>query len=46
MTSPLDPGRFGPDLFGDAAISDETRAFNAMLVRVMTPLADWWDVGA
>jgi len=38
---PLDPA-----VFADSAISDETRAFNAMLVKLMTPLPEWWDVGA
>ncbi len=38
---PLDPA-----VFADRAISDETRAFNDMLVKLMTPLPEWWDVGA
>ncbi len=38
---PLDPA-----LFADSAISPETKAFNEMLVKLMTPLSDWWVVGA
>ena len=37
---------FDPKLYGDAAISAETRALNASLVDIMTPLPNWWDIGA
>jgi acetyl esterase len=40
-TLPLDPA-----LFADSAISDETRAFNAKLVELLTPMPEWWDIGA
>ena len=39
--NPLDPDLFRPD-----AISDETRRFNEVIVKLFTPLPDWWEVGA
>lgn len=39
-------GALDPAVFGDAAISEETRAFNAMLVKLLTPMPEWWEVGA
>jgi acetyl esterase len=39
--NPLHPGLFAP-----SAVSDETRAINATVVRMMTGMEDWWDVGA
>ncbi len=38
---PLDPA-----IFADSAISDETRNFNALLIKLMTPMPEWWDTGA
>jgi len=38
---PLDP-----TLFADSAISPETKAFNEMLVKLLTPMPEWWVVGA
>jgi acetyl esterase/lipase len=40
-TGPLDP-----QWFADAAIDAETAAFNAALVKIMTPLPNWWEIGA
>ena len=37
---------FDPQLYSDAAVSAETRALNASLVEIMTPLPNWWEVGA
>ena len=39
--NPLDPALFRPE-----AISDETRQFNEMIVKLLTPMPDWWVVGA
>lgn len=39
--TPLDPA-----IFADSAISNETRTFNELLVKLMTPMPEWWDVGA
>src|ERR1700735_1812890 len=39
--NPLDPA-----LFGAEAISEETRRFNEEIVRLLTPMPDWWGVGA
>jgi acetyl esterase len=39
--NPLDPALFRPE-----AISDETRRFNEVVVKLFTPLSDWWVVGA
>jgi acetyl esterase len=41
MTNPLDPTLFRAD-----AISEETRQFNAGIIRLLTPTPNWWDVGA
>jgi len=38
--------KLDPALFGDAAISDETRAMNAAIVAAMKDLPEWWDIGA
>lgn len=40
-TNPLDPALFRPE-----AISDETRRFNEQILRLFTPVPNWWDVGA
>lgn len=40
-TGPLDPAWFAPE-----AVDAETAALNAALVNVMTPLPNWWQVGA
>lgn len=40
-TNPLDPALFSP-----SAVDPETRALNAKLVELMTPMAEWWEVGA
>jgi acetyl esterase/lipase len=37
----LDPAVFDP-----AAIPDEIHALNASIVALMTPMPEWWDVGA
>jgi len=37
---------FDPKLYSDASISPETRALNAQLVALMTPLPNWWEFGA
>jgi acetyl esterase/lipase len=34
------------ELFHPAAVADETQAFNNALVALMTPLPEWWEVGA
>src|SRR5271170_5678785 len=39
--NPLDPALFRPE-----AISEETRRFNAEIIRVFTPVPNWWEVGA
>ncbi len=41
MTNPLDPGLFRPD-----AVAPETRALNETMVKLLTPMPDWWVVGA
>jgi acetyl esterase len=41
MTTSLDP-----DLFKPEAISEETATFNSRLVALMTPMPEWWVVGA
>jgi len=33
-------------VFGSEAISEETRRFNEELIKVFTPLPNWWEVGA
>ena len=42
MTSSL----LNPDLFRPDAVSEETRTLNAAIVQAMTPMPEWWDVGA
>jgi acetyl esterase len=37
---------FDPDLFRPEAIAEETRRFNEELIKLLTPMANWWDVGA
>ena len=44
--SAMNDNPFDPKLYGDAAISAETRMLNASLVAIMTPLPNWWDIGA
>src|ERR1700683_727323 len=39
--NPLDPAVFRAE-----AISDETRRFNEAIVKLLTPMPDWWVVGA
>lgn len=41
MTNPLDPALFRAD-----AVTDDTRALNEMLTKLLTPMPDWWVVGA
>jgi acetyl esterase len=41
VEDPLDPA-----LFRAEAISEETRQFNEKLVKLLTPMPDWWVVGA
>lgn len=41
MTSPFDPASFRPD-----AIASETAQLNQQLIEMLTPLSDWWIVGA
>src|SRR5277367_6158678 len=36
----------GLDAFGPETISEETRGFNEQLVKLLTPMPEWWDVGA
>ena len=37
---------FDPQLFSESAVSEETRKLNATLIGLLTPLPNWWDVGA
>ena len=39
--NPLDPALFRAD-----AISEETRRFNEALIELLTPMPNWWEVGA
>jgi acetyl esterase len=39
--NPLDPALFRAD-----AISEETRRFNEEVVNLLTPMPNWWEVGA
>lgn len=41
MTNPFDPALFRP-----TAISDDTATLNEQLVDLLTPLPEWWVVGA
>ncbi len=41
MTNPFDPALFRPN-----AISDDTAKLNEQLVGLLTPLPEWWVVGA
>lgn len=44
MTDRADP--LDPALFAASAVDPETRALNAKLVELLSPMAEWWDVGA
>lgn len=37
---------FDPSLFHASAVSAETETLNAVIVQAMTPLPEWWNVGA
>jgi len=37
---------FNPELFHDAAVSAETRAFNDALIKVFSSIGNWWEIGA
>ena len=37
---------FDPHTYSDAAISADMRAINNSLIEIMTPLPNWWEVGA
>jgi acetyl esterase len=39
--NPLDPALFRAD-----AISEETRRFNEAIIELLTPMPNWWEVGA
>ncbi len=39
--SALNPGLFHPD-----AVSAETTTINAAIIQAMTPMPEWWEVGA
>jgi acetyl esterase len=39
--NPFDPALFGPD-----AITEETRSFNEQMIKLLTPMANWWEAGA
>ena len=41
QTNPLDPALFHPD-----SVAPDTRALNEAMVKLLTPLPDWWVVGA
>src|SRR3954465_20877 len=41
MNNPLDPALFRAD-----AATPETRALNQTMVRLLTPMTDWWVTGA
>jgi len=34
-----------PSVFHDSAVSEETSAFNQRLITLLTPMAEWWEVG-
>ena len=38
--------RLDPVLFRPEAISEETRRFNEEIIKLFTPLPNWWEVGA
>lgn len=46
MTDASFAGPLAPALFAPEAVSPETRAFNDAIINLMTPLPEWWDVGA
>jgi acetyl esterase len=46
MSASLDQAPLDPALFLPGAISEETATFNDRLVALMTPMPDWWTVGA
>src|SRR5882672_7607 len=37
--------RLDPALFRPEAISEETRRFNEEVIKLLTPLPNWWEVG-
>ena len=39
--NPLDPGLFRAD-----AVAEQTRRFNEAIIKALTPMPNWWDVGA
>jgi acetyl esterase/lipase len=41
MSNPLDPALFRPE-----AVAPETRALNESMVKLLTPLPNWWVLGA
>ena len=41
-----DASPLNPELFAPSAVAAETRALNKKLIELMTPLPEWWDVGA
>src|SRR5258707_9787914 len=48
-TLPMALGKTGtldPAWFAAAAVDAETAAFNTALIQIMTPLPNWWDIGA
>lgn len=38
--------KLDPALFSEAAIPAETRSVNLAIVKMMTGMAEWWDIGA
>ncbi len=46
QASPETGNRPDTALFGSEAISEETHRFNEELIKVFTPLPNWWEVGA
>jgi len=44
MPDPINP--FDPALFQPDAVAPDTRALNETMVKLLTPLPDWWVVGA
>jgi acetyl esterase len=37
---------FGPELFRPEAIDPDTAKLNAFMITLMTPLPEWWNIGA
>ena len=46
QSSPETANPFDPALFRPEAISDETRRFNEVIVKLFTPMPNWWESGA